>query len=65
VEKLQAAIDGRMENGVPLLVTTNLSLRQIAEKYPQPEGEAIASRLFGYCRAFRVDGVDRRMERAA
>jgi DNA replication protein DnaC len=59
-ENLFAAIDGRVSNGKPLLVTSNLSLAELAARYPQPYGEAIASRLAGYCEHYRLQGPDRR-----
>jgi DNA replication protein DnaC len=60
-EQLFLAIDHRIENRVPLAVTTNLSLAEIATRYEQPFGEAIASRLAGYCARHTITGVDRRM----
>jgi DNA replication protein DnaC len=51
--------------GAPLFVTTNLALSELAARFPQPYDEAIASRLAGYCRVLRVEGSDRRLERAA
>jgi DNA replication protein DnaC len=62
-EQVFVAIDQRVENNVPLLVTMNLTLDELAEKYPDPFGEAIASRLTGYCRYRTVDGPDLRVER--
>jgi DNA replication protein DnaC len=64
-EQLFCAIDSRMNAGDPLLVTTNLGLGELASKFPQPHGEAIASRLAGYCEAFAMQGHDRRVERFA
>lgn len=65
-EQLFVAIDGRAAAGAPLLVTTNLSLGQIAAKFPEPFGEAIASRLGDreYCAAVILEGEDRRLKRA-
>src|SRR5439155_13962871 len=61
---LQTAISVRVDDGLPLLVTTNRSLSEIAERYPEPSGEAIASRLFESCEQCWIEGADRRMERA-
>src|SRR6185312_5160454 len=60
-EQVFLAIDQRVEHDAPLLVTTNLSPGQLAEKWPEPYGPAIASRLVGYCRVVRVEGSDRRL----
>ena len=60
-EQVFVAIDQRVEHHVPLLVTSNLSPGALAERWPEPFGEAIASRLVGYCRVVRVIGVDRRV----
>ena len=56
------AIDGRIVEGVPLLVTTNLTLDALADKFPEPFGPSIASRLVEYCDAFLLAGADRRLE---
>jgi DNA replication protein DnaC len=59
-EQLFLAIETRIAHGAPLLITSNLALREIAERYEAPLGEAIASRLAGYCKRHRVTGTDRR-----
>ena len=64
-EQVFAVIDHRITAGAPLLVTTNLAASELAGWFPEPYGEAIASRLAGYCRLLRVEGPDRRLERAA
>jgi DNA replication protein DnaC len=56
-EQVFAAIDAREQAGAPLLVTTNLEPSGIAERY----GEAVASRLVGYCRIVEVGGDDLRL----
>lgn len=61
-EQIFTAVDSRVTEGVPLLVTTNLELDELAERWPDPFGEAIASRLAGYCERVHMDGPDRRME---
>lgn len=62
-EQVFLAVDQRVEHDAPLLVTTNLSPAQLAQKWPEPYGPAIASRLVGYCKVVRVDGTDRRLDR--
>lgn len=64
-EQLFGAIDARVAAGAPLLVTTNLSLGELVEKYPDPFGESIGSRLAGYCEAYGLLGSDRRLGRVA
>lgn len=55
-------IDNRVALGAPLFITMNLTYEQLALRFPAPYGEAIASRLLGYCgAAFLVDGRDRRV----
>ena len=54
------AIDERVNNDTPLLVTTNMRYPEIEETY----GEPIASRLAGYCKAVRIEGQDRRVAKA-
>jgi DNA replication protein DnaC len=49
------AIDERVNHGTPLLITTNMRYTELEKRY----GEALASRL-GYCKAFRIEGKDRR-----
>lgn len=56
-EVMFAAIDGRIEEGTPLLVTMNSSLEEIGEQL----GEAIKSRLKGHCQIVRMVGRDRRL----
>ena len=60
-EQIFLAVDGAVTSGRPLLVTTNLGLGQLAQKWPEPFGEAIASRLAGYCTVVEVTGRDRRL----
>jgi DNA replication protein DnaC len=61
IEHLLTAIDDRVTAGAPLLITTNLELSALADRY----GEAIVSRLVGYCDAYGLKGHDRRTERLA
>lgn len=60
-EVIFGAVDNRIEAGASLLVTTNLELGEIAERY----GEPVASRLAGYCRVVRLDGRDKRLGEVA
>jgi len=56
-EVMFAVIDGRIEAGAPLLVTTNAAISEIALRL----GDPIASRLAGYCQVVRMTGRDRRL----
>lgn len=56
-EILFAAIDGRIEAGAALLVTTNLPPSQIGERL----GDPIMSRIAGYCDVLEMTGPDRRV----
>lgn len=60
-EQIFLAVDQAVTSERPLLVTTNLALGQLAKKWPEPFGEAIASRLAGYCQVVEVTGQDRRL----
>jgi DNA replication protein DnaC len=62
-EQVFLAIDTSVTIGRQLLVTTNLSLNELAEKWPEPFGDAITSRLAGYCQAINLTGPDRRLAR--
>jgi DNA replication protein DnaC len=59
-EILFTTIDVCVTHGRPLIVTTNLMPSELAAKWPQPFGEAIASRLVGYCEIHALTGADRR-----
>lgn len=60
-EQIFLAVDTRVEHGLPLLVTTNLPLSELAGRWVPPYGEALASRLYGYCQVMNVTGIDRRL----
>lgn len=64
-EQIFLVVDGAVTSGRALLVTTNLGLGQLAAKWPAPFGEAIASRLAGYCEIVELKGADRRLGEAA
>ena len=49
----------REKNRAPTIVTTNLSLTKIGERY----GERIASRLVGWCDIYQFSGPDLRQMR--
>ena len=59
-EVLLSAIDNAVSDLRPLLVTTNLPVSGLAGRWPAPFGEAIASRLVGYCSRRTLTGEDRR-----
>lgn len=61
VGPLFTAIDECVSELRPLIVTTNLSLGDLARKWTDSYGEAIASRLAGYCETHMVTGIDRRL----
>lgn len=56
-EVVFCAIDGRMDEGASILITTNKALSQIASLYGAP----VASRLAGYCQIVEMTGADRRL----
>lgn len=60
---LLEAIDRQVTEGRPLLVTSNLGLPELRERFPN--GDAITSRLAGYCETFVLEGADRRLQRFA
>lgn len=60
-EQIFLAVDQRVEHEMPLLVTTNLAAGEIASRFPDPYGAAIASRLVGYCDVIELTGEDRRL----
>lgn len=59
---IYVAVNGWVEAELPLLVTLNNDLDRLADDFGDPWGEAIASRLGGYCDPFEVSGPDRRLE---
>ena len=63
-EIVYQVIDTRFRSGLPLIVTTNLTLEEI--KKPQnPENQRIYSRLLEMCHPIAVPGRDRRRQKAA
>lgn len=61
VGPLFTAVDECVSERRPLIVTTNLSIGQLAAKWADSYGEAIASRLAGYCDTYVIGGIDRRL----
>jgi DNA replication protein DnaC len=68
---LYAAIDGRVQAGAPMIVTTNLTPNQLLEKLAKPgrnddaderevAAKAIVSRLAGHCTIHGIQGEDGR-----
>jgi DNA replication protein DnaC len=60
-ESLFLAIDQSLTEERSLLVTTNWMPSEFAKQWPKPYGDAIASRLVGYCELHRLTGQDRRL----
>lgn len=61
VQPLYVAVNAWIEAELPLLVTLNRDLDDLGEWLPESFGEAIASRLSGYCATVEVKGEDRRL----
>jgi DNA replication protein DnaC len=62
VQPLYVAVNAWIEAELPLLVTLNRDLDELMEWLPDTFGEALASRLSGYCATVEVAGRDRRIE---
>ncbi len=60
-EMVYLAVDQRVVRQAPLLVTTNLDLDGLRDRWPEEYGEAIVSRLIGHCNLITIDGSDRRI----
>lgn len=59
-EQVFGALDARVVAGDPLIATSNRTLDELGARWPEPYGEAIASRLAGWCRVVEVRGDDLR-----
>ncbi|MEM0138548.1 MAG: ATP-binding protein [Thermoplasmatales archaeon] len=59
---LYQVIDTRYRANRPMVVTTNLGLRDLRDRYPEV-GPALVSRIVDMCRGFRLGGPDWRMRR--
>jgi DNA replication protein DnaC len=60
-EMVYLAVDQRVVRRAPLLVTTNLDLEGLRDRWPEEYGLAIVSRLIGHCELISIDGADRRI----
>ena len=60
-EQVFTAIDHRIENGLPLVITSNMGPQEIGDRF----GEAVGSRIAGYCALVTVAGEDPRLGSAA
>lgn len=60
-EQMFLAVDVSTSENRPLLITTNLSLDQLAGHFPDPYGEALVSRLVEFCTVVKLEGADRRL----
>lgn len=61
LQPVYVAVNGWIEAGLPLLVTLNRSIDELAEWAGETFGSALASRLAGYCDIIEVRGRDRRL----
>lgn len=61
IQPVYLAVNAWIEAQQPLLVTMNSGLERLADEFGGRFGEAIASRLAGYCDVFHVGGEDRRL----
>lgn len=59
--QLFSAIDSRVAAARPLLITMNSTPGEIETRLGPDFGEAICSRLVGYCKIVVLDGADRRL----
>lgn len=58
---LLEGIDSRIAGEASLLITTNLTLDELERRFGRVHGQAIASRLAGYCTCLQLAGADRRL----
>jgi DNA replication protein DnaC len=63
-EQIYLAIDQRIVRQAPLLVTSNLDLEELRDRWPEEYGPAIVSRLVGHCELIAIKGPDRRLAAA-
>ena len=61
-QMLYEIINARYENNMPLVITTNISLKEIRERY-ENNGPAIESRIIEMCQGIRMIGKDFRKKR--
>ena len=62
-EKVQEIIDARYRSGMPLIITTNLSPKELAAP-PDMRYKRVYDRLLEMCYPVKVDGSSRRMGKA-
>lgn len=62
IETLAELIDARTMAGLPIIVTSNYRIGQLASLWGGMPGKRTASRLAGACEAIEVTGRDRRWE---
>ena len=65
VERIYLLLDHRGTHGLPTIITSNYDVGELASALatdPQNK-EAIASRIAGMCRGYRVEGPDRRLRK--
>lgn len=62
VQPIYLAINSFVEAELPLLVTLNRDLDELAADFGERFGEAVSSRLAGYCEQYEIAGRDRRLE---
>lgn len=60
-QPLYVAVNAWIEAELPLLVTLNRDLDELASWLPETFAEALSSRLAGYCKVQQVGGDDRRL----
>ena len=58
-EQFFQVINARYENYLPMIITTNLDMKQLSATM----GDAIVSRIIECCRGVRCDGADYRMKK--
>lgn len=60
-EQLWALVQGRYGSGLPLIVTSNLPLAELATKFRGADGDRVASRLVEMCERVQVQAADYRI----
>jgi DNA replication protein DnaC len=58
IDKLTAFLDKRMNEYMPFILTTNISMKDFRESF----GERLASRFLGYCVIVEFEKLDKRLE---
>ena len=60
VDIIYRLLNHRLENKKPTYIASNLSLKELADKY----GDRVASRIAGMCEVIKVDGEDKRLNKS-